>query len=123
MIVGFPYSYEMPLPKAGTGTAPFDFSIVAPVRPLPNGITFDPETRLLEGVPAVGTEQEETPYIYRIIDAARPNRTTDVVFYIAVAADTDPTLPPISRQRHFIVNRRDNLRYACCIARDLALPL
>ena len=96
MIVGWPLDEEnapaLPAVEMDTGTRPLTYSVDGT---LPDGVTFDPQTRRLVGTPAAGSEQELTEYTYVVTDSARPNRQAKAVFRIAVEADTQPELSAI----------------------------
>ena len=74
------------LPEATEGTGDLTYSLMPP---LPNGLSFDPDTRMLTGTP--DTVASTTQYTYTVTNSGTPVETATLTFTITVNAEGTPT--------------------------------
>lgn len=83
---GSEYSAYLDSLTAGGGTPPYSWSLVSGTPPA--GITFDPATGTLQGLP---TEADTVDLTFRVYDSHVPSDSVDKTFALEIAA-----LPPLS---------------------------
>ena len=81
---------SLTLPAASGGTAPLTYSLTPPSTrdDLPEGLSFDPDTRTLSGTPARSQLLEASPparnYVYTVTDSATPPASATANFEITI---------------------------------------
>jgi len=79
------------LPPATAGVGPYTYTAM----PLPEGLTFDPDTRIISGTP---TEEGVTTVTYTVTDSDTPQRSASRDFTFTITAPAALTLPAVTNK-------------------------
>ncbi len=101
-IAGTATNLPVTLPEAAGGNAPLTYSITPP---LPTGLDFDPDTRVISGTPT--TAASRTAYTYTVTD--EDGDTDDLTFGITIAANEVPGFSDTIDDQEYIAGTATNL--------------